>query len=187
MKVNIGLDLDGVIIDNTKSKIKFAKRLGFDLKPEQTPADFIEKVLPAEVLSQLREFLYHDPKIALEAELVEGAVPALKILKKSDCRYFVISRRKFPELAVASLKKHKLWPQYFDFSNTFFVLKSEEKNIKAEELGIGVYIDDQPSVLEKLSAIPQRFLLDRFDVFESAPHYIKISSWQEFLSLITNN
>lgn len=179
----IGFDMDGVIIENTASKIKFAKQLGFKLKPKDTPADVIEKIMPENILNQLRELLYHSPDTALEATVVPGAKSGLERIKKSNLRYFLISRRKDPVLAKQLLEKRGLWPAFFNEDNAFFVKHAEDKNIKAAELGVTLYIDDQPSVLEKLHHVPRRFLLDRFNVFNEAPaDCVKVSSWKEFLA-----
>lgn len=179
----IGLDLDGVIVDNTENKIKFSKKLGFNLKPEDTPADFIEKILPTEALGELRQLLYHNPETALQASLIPGAKSGLDFIRKENLPYFLVSRRKDPEIAKALLKKHGLWPKYFNEKNAFFVKEPEEKNEKAIELGVNIYVDDQPSVLEKLTSVSNRFLFDRFGKFDKLQFgHIKISSWGQFLS-----
>lgn len=185
IKQIIGLDLDGVIIDSTKNKIKFSKKLGFDLKPEETPADSIDRVLPTDVLSKLQKILYLDPVTALQADLVKGAKIGLSKIKKSKIPYFLISRRKDPKIACELLKRKGLWPDFFNQGNAFFVAKPEDKNVKALELGVNVYIDDQPSVLEKLESIEKRFLFDRFKKFDELPfEHIKVSSWKELLSYL---
>lgn len=179
----IGLDMDGVIIDNTWSKIRFAKKLGFDLKPEDTPADFIEKNLPSEVLRELRPMLYDQPSTALQAITLRGAKSGLERLKKSGYHYFLISRRKNPELAVHLLKKRGVWPRYFNHQNAFFVAEPEDKDRLAKKLGVRIYLDDQPSVLEKLTSVRHRFLMDRFRIFTKTP-YVRVASWQEFIKKI---
>lgn len=181
----LGLDMDGVVLDNTKSKILFAKKLGYNLKPEETPADFIETVMAEEDLDKLREFLYRIPETALRAGLVDGAKNGLAALKTAGITYYLISRRKDPEIAIATLKKRGLWPGYFHDKNAFFVERPEDKNEKAVSLGITAYIDDQPSVLEKLSDVPDKFLMDRFGKFGDLPFdHINVSSWPEFLKHI---
>ena len=184
-RVVLGLDMDGVIIDNTKSKILFAKKLGYALTPDQTPADFIESIMTEEDLGKLRQLLYLNPETALKAGLVEGAKNGLAALKTAGVRYFLISRRKNPEIARATLKKRGLWPTYLNETNAFFVERPEDKNIKAGALGITAYIDDQPSVLAKLTDVPGKFLMDRFAKFGDLPFaHTKVSSWPEFLSHI---
>jgi hypothetical protein len=181
----IGLDLDGVIIDNTNPKIEFAKKMGFDLKPENTPAERLDRILPTEILAPMREFLYYDPKTALRAEIVRGAKTGLERIKKSGYPYFLISKRAVPRIAVEILKKHGLWPKYFNHDNSFFISESESKDPKAAELGINVFLDDQPAVLAKLPSVPQRILFDRYKVFGDLDfEHIKVNSWEEFITHI---
>src|SRR3989338_4059375 len=139
----IGLDMDGVIIDNTDTKIRFAKRMGFTLKPEQTHAELIEKALTPEVLSELRTHIYFNPVTALQAKLVPGSLDGLHQLKKSGQRFYLISKRKYPIIARELLKKHKLWGKYFDEKNAFFVRETEEKDYHIDRLGIGLYLDGE--------------------------------------------
>lgn len=179
----IGLDLDGVIVDNTKNKIKFAKKFGFELKPEDTPAEHINQVVPEKILTELKKLLYHDLESALQATLMLGAQDGLEAIKNSAIPYFLISRRKDPEIAIKLLQKRGLWPRYFNEENTFFVLEPEDKNVKAVELGVSVYVDDEPSVLSKLVNVEKRILFDRFQKF-SRPTFAKakVSSWKELLT-----
>lgn len=180
-----GFDMDGVIIDNTANKIKLAKRFGFDLKAEDTPADFIETVLPERILAKIRPLLYDDPVLALEAGTVAGAKEGLERVKNSGQTYFLISRRRNPGMAIRLLEKHGIWPTYFNAKNAFFVREPEEKNEHAIKLGIDLYVDDQPSVLEKLTAVKTRLLFDQFGKFGPLPFVNqKISSWEELLSEI---
>lgn len=117
--------------------------------------------------------------------VVPGVKTGLAKIKKSNFRYFLISRRKDPALAQRLLRKHGLWPAIFDASNSFFVQRAEDKNLKAAELGVTLYIDDQPSVLAKLHHVPHRFLFDRFKKFGELPFkHTKICSWSEFTQLI---
>jgi hypothetical protein len=177
----IGLDMDGVVIDNTASKVKFARQLGLKLKAEQAQSDIIEKILPVHSLEQLRKLLYQHPVSALEAKTISGVKSGLAWLRKSGRQFFLISRRRAPEIARQTLIKEGLWPTYFNETNAFFVQTPEEKNLKALELGVKIYLDDQPSVLEKLVDVPHRFLMDRFNLFQDVSHK-RVSSWQEFIS-----
>jgi len=179
----IGLDMDGVIVDNMANKIRVAKQLGVKLTKSDSQSDVIERVLSEETLNKLRKYLYADPKMALTADLIPGARKGLAAIKKSGIPYFLISRRQQPELAKKLLKKHGLWPTYFSEANAYFVTTREEKNQKAAELGVHIYIDDQPSVLEKLTYVKERFLFDRFDNFGDHPFvHKKVSNWKQFLS-----
>ncbi len=178
----VGLDMDGVVIDSTENKIRFAKKFGFDLKPEETPAAVLDNLVPADILPEIQQLLYHRPETALTASVMSGADEGLERLKSSGTPYFLISRRKDPEIARELLKRRGLWPRYFNEQNAFFVVTPEDKNVKATELGVNIYLDDEPHVLEKLSFVKRRFLFDRFGLFADFPFvHKKVGSWEEFL------
>ncbi len=181
-KLVIGFDMDGVIINNYRNKISLAKKFGFDLKLEDTPAERFHAVVPEVILNQMRPLLYDDPETALKAETVQGAIDGLKRIRESGIPYFLISRRRNWAMAVRSLEHHDLWPRFFNQKNTFFVFEPEDKDERAKALGINLYIDDQPTVLEKLVSVENRILFDQFNLFgrPNFPHK-KVSSWEELL------
>lgn len=177
--------MDGVILDNTVSKIRVARDLGFNISPNEAQSDVIEGVLPKEVIDVLRERIYGDTALNLVSPLVKGAQQGLAKIRSLGLECFLISRRRNPAIARAALIKNRLWPDYFNEANSFFVEHAEDKNIKAKELNIGAYLDDQPSVLEKLNDVPNRFLMDRFDNFGGLTFdHIRVNSWDNFLSHI---
>lgn len=176
----IGFDMDGVILDNADSKLRIARKLGFDIKLHHTPAEIIKTILPQVILEKLQKMLYDNHKIALSTPLMRGARKILADLDKKEIPIFLISRRKIPEIAVKILHKHSLWPKYFNKKNSFFVVHPEDKNKRAAKLGITHYIDDELKVINVLLKVPNRFLFDQFDVFKKAANYTKIRSWSEF-------
>lgn len=184
-KLIVGFDMDGVILDNAKNKIEVAGRFGIDLRPEDTPADRIVRVVPEIILGQMRPILYDDPEMALRAETIPGATAGLRRVRDSGLPYFLISRRKNWAMAVRSLERHGLWPELFNQQNTFFVFEPEDKDERARSLGINFYVDDQVSVLEKLVSVEKRVLFDQFRQFgrPSFPHH-SVASWDELLSHI---
>lgn len=185
-KLIIGLDMDGVIIDHTHPKLAIAKKFGLDLQPGQVQSDVIEKWASPELLEEIRLRLYKHPELTQRAALMDGALPAIQSLKKLGRRFFLISRRSDPDLAIGLLKKQGLWPDYFNEQNAFFVNSPEDKNQKAIELGINIYVDDQPSVLSKLTNVRERLLFDKFGNFGDLDFvHKKISGWSEFLDHIS--
>ena len=179
-KLIVGFDMDGVILDNSHSKMRIAKKLGFDIKLHHTPSEIIRTILPQIILEKLQKILYDNHEVALETPLMRGVRSILNELTKKGIPIFLISRRKIPEVAIKILKKHLLWPRYFNKNNSFFVLYPEDKNTRAAKLGITHYIDDELKVINVLSKVSNRFLFDQFDVFEKANYYTKIGSWSEF-------
>lgn len=176
----IGFDMDGVIVDNADAKIRIAKIHGFELKLHHTPSEIIKTILPQIILEKLQKTLYDSPRFALSTPLMRGIKNILVDLTKKGVPIFLISRRKIPEVAMKILKKHSLWPQYFNKDNSFFVLHPEDKNVRAAQIGITHYIDDETKVLNVLSSVPNKFLFDQFNVFDKADYYTKIKSWSEF-------
>ena len=179
--LTLGFDLDGVIIDHTRKKILLAAAYGHKLKPRQTPAEVIEKILPQNQLDEIKYLLYTHPDEALEHPLMSGVKSALHFLKSKKIPFYLISRRKSGDLAIELLKLQGLWPVYFDESNTFFVDKKEDKNIKAKELRVTHYLDDEHPVLACLADVPSKYLFDPHRVWLNFATYPKIHSWPEFI------
>ena len=177
----IGFDLDGVIIDHTQNKIRVAKELGVLLDILETPSDILNGKLERKVTEQIDKMIYDEPRIALTPPLFPGAKAAISQISKL-WPYFLISRRTANDSAIKLLKTRGLWPKYFNDGNAFFVATKEDKDKKAIELGINIYMDDQPSVLEKMINVPHRVLLDPLGVYQNSGYYKKISSWREFLT-----
>jgi len=140
--------------------------------------------LGRDLAGQIDKIIYDDPKIALTPPLVPGAIGVLDFVSKNR-PHFLISRRQPPfMIPVKLLRRHGLWPKYFNEKNSFFVVTKEDKDEKAIELGINLYIDDQPSVLEKMPSVPNRFLLDLLGAYKDDIYYRKISSWSDFFKYI---
>ena len=82
-------------------------------------------------------------------------------------------------------------PNVFERILTFFVIKPEDKNIKARELGVTHYVDDETGVLEKLVDVKNRFLFDNLGAFsaiggfasgEKNIHgYTRVELWKELV------
>lgn len=176
----IGFDMDGVILDNADSKIEVAKKFGFTIKLSHTPSEILKKMMPQIVWEEFQNILYDHPKFAFSTPLMIGARSMVDKLTKKGIPIFLISRRKIPGIAIKILKKHTLWPKYFNEGNSFFVVHPKDKNRQAAKLGITHYIDDELKVINALSKVPNRFLFDQFNVFEKADNYTKIKSWSEF-------
>lgn len=180
-KKSIGFDLDGVIFNHAPVKIKLAKKFGFKLKPNQTQSEIIKTLIDASTLKQIQKHLYHNPDFLKSTLLMKGVKSGLLKLKKNNLPFVLISRRSEPEIAIATLKYHRLWPKFFNKNNAFFVMEAEDKNIKAREVGVTHYVDDELRVLEKLVDVKNRFLFDNLGAFENNNGYIRVKSWRELV------
>ncbi|MDO8575043.1 MAG: hypothetical protein Q7R61_02095 [bacterium] len=187
----IGFDLDGVIINHAPAKIKLAKKLGFNLKPKETQSEIIKKIINKSDYLKFQQALYYDPKIFKETPLMTGAKAGLNAIKKSEMPFVLITRRRKTEETIAVLKHHGLWPKFFNEKNAFFVTEPEDKNIKARELGLTHYVDDETGVLEKLVDVKNLFLFDNLGVFsaiggsayggKNTYGYTRVESWKELV------
>ncbi len=177
----IGFDLDGVIIDHTESKIRIADQHGWKINPAETPTAILQTVVPKTVMDAIRQAIYYDAETSLSPSLMADMVQTLTEIKKRKLPYVLISRRRMPEFAINLLKLRGLWPDFFNDNNAFFVADADAKNQKASETGITHYLDDEPQVLEKLTCVKHRFLLDPHGAFPDADFYTRVNSWQEFL------
>ena len=175
----LGFDMDGVVIDNAELKLRVAKSLGINLSPMQTPAEIIKKIVPSDLLRRLQLAIYCNPMISIEAPLMPGIVKLLDDINSAKIPYLLISRRLEPSIAIDLLKKRGIWPKYFNESNAFFVVEPIEKNIKAKELGVTHYVDDETKILSVLADVPNKFLFDHLNVFPASDNYIKIASHEE--------
>ncbi len=175
----IGLDMDGVIIDFSQLRVDLARSFGFALKREQTASELLTNFMPKEVVRELQQLTYHDPKIALTPPLMPGVADVLSKMQGRGVKYFLISRRKDPEIAANLLKRHRLWPDFFNENNAAFVDSIDGKNLKAKEFGITHYLDDEVKVLERLRDVQNRFLFDQFSVRPNFDFYTRLTSWDE--------
>jgi len=185
MKPIIGLDLDGVIVDNSKIKLAVAKKLGFDLAIKETSSEIIKTIIPETEFRELQRLIYDDPTVSLKSPLMRGAKEALFKIKERGLEYYLISRRRKPEVAIEFLKAKKLWPLYFHVKNSFFVTEPSEKNEKSSILGINFFLDDELHVLQELVSVKNKFLFDPFNIHQNfAADIQKIRSWNQFLQNI---
>jgi len=180
----IGLDLDGVVLDHTRMRIKLAKKYGYDLKPAQTPSELLKKKIPAPYRQLIQYFLYTHPDVSQKADLIPQVRTALQFFKKNGYPVYLISRRREGSLAVDILKKRGLWPEYFNEKNSFFVITPEEKNEKAKALGVTHYVDDEMRVLGVLQNVKNKFLLDFHGALKKED-YVRVKSWPELIKKLS--
>lgn len=175
--MTIGLDLDGVIIDHVKNKIKKAKELGYIIKAEEIPSERLEKLIPLQDYRAIQEFIYNEG--TLTAEPMKGALQAIKSLSR-NYQLVIISCRigDSRKTALEWLEKHGFL-NYIKRKDVYFVDKGRYKDAVAKRLKVHTYIDDKLSVLELLKSVPNKILFDPYNCFQIKDKKIKkIESWQ---------
>ena len=183
-KIHVGFDLDGVLIDHTDLKIKLARALGYNLKPEQTPSDVILEFLPRNVYKEIQRGLFEDLDTSCQSPLMLGAHYVLDKLKTRAVPFTLISRRRNSEIAKKVLAHHGLWDTYFTDTNACFVSSIEDKNTIASDLGISHFIDDEMRVLRSLTAVPNKYLMDPLEINSLVGQYTSIHALADFLDFL---
>jgi len=178
----IGFDLDGVFLDFSGLKQKLAKERGFDISLKETPSEIMARKVSFPIYDEMQWDLYARAPHAFSVPLVPGAREGLQKVVGSGVPFFLISRRKFPDVPKKVLEGHGLWPDYFHEQNAFFVIEPKDKDIRAKALGITHYVDDEPKVLQAIESVPHRILFDPFGAYPEEEWYEKVGSWEEILS-----
>lgn len=174
----IGFDLDGVIIDHTKNKIKKAKELGYIVKAQETPSEKLKKLIPLQDYRVIQKFIYI--KGTPTAESMKGALQAIKSLSE-NYHIVIISRRakEMQKVAWEWLKKHG-FSNYIKRKDIYFADSDSDKNIVAKRLKVHVYMDDKLGVLDLLNSVPNKILFDPHNCFRIKDKEIKkVESWQK--------
>ncbi|OGF82131.1 hypothetical protein A2924_00385 [Candidatus Giovannonibacteria bacterium RIFCSPLOWO2_01_FULL_44_16] len=174
----LGFDMDGVIVDNNPLKLKVLEKMGWKLRLRDMPVEILTRILRPDDMDLFRNSFYHNKLVATGSLLMPGTVELLEKIRSSKIKYFLISRRAIPEIAIELLKMRGIWPKYFNELNAFFVVEPVEKNIKAKELGITHYVDDETRILSVLDDVPNKFLFDHMNVFPEG-NYTKVASHEE--------
>lgn len=177
---NIGIDLDGVIIDHTENKIRLARELGFDIKPEQTPGHRLRKIVGEENYQKIRKLLYGP--LTESAPLMDGALNYLTQLAANNYKLFIISARFRENQPVAWNWINHYLSNIFDKHQILFVEQEKQKDLVCRNLKIDVYLDDKVDVLKNLISVPWLCLFDRYQIRNdfNLKNIYPVSSWLEF-------
>ncbi len=180
----VGFDLDGVIIDHTQNKIRFAARYGVVLTSEQTHSEVMGSYFPPELYREIKGQLYESSPEALEAPLMEGAFNTLAAVREAGIPYFLVSLQKNPMHATHLLEERGLWGTCFTPENTFFAGNAEGKHHHAKALGVTHFFDDEPNILQIMESVPHRVLYDPRGLFLEPKPYVRVSRWDEIADIL---
>lgn len=180
-KINIGLDLNGVIIDHTQNRIKAGASLGFELSEEDTQSEALKVILTADKYKELKKIVFDN--------MAQDSIPmvsAIETIKKLSEKYnpFIISQqdKEGSKITLSWLEKYNIF-NIIPKENVIFVEKAADKNIWCEKLNIKTYLDDKISVLNLLSYPKNKVFFNSFKVLNNSS-YIEINSWEEYPALL---
>ena len=180
--MNIGCDLDGVIIDHTRNKQRLLKERGFVLAEHECTKENIKSLLNPEEYARFLVELYDEHGIY--ADEITHAKQMLTEIASLGHHLRIISRRqKSSAQALQWLETHgylSLFPQ----SCIHFVSRDEEKEDICKQFGVDVHIDDTIEILSSLKT-------PRYKIFFNPPsahlvqdHILPAKNWQEVYNLI---
>lgn len=182
--IHIGFDMDGVLVDHTEWKQILARQFGYTLTAAQTTSDAMREIVSDDHRDEIQRLLYQDDRFALSPALMPSARELLGALAAANIRFTLISRRRSHDLARLLLEKHKLRPDYFSDANTYFVGSTNDKAVVCARLGVTHYIDDEVGVLEGLTTVPYRFLMDPFGVTASDARWRRVANLSELSHIL---
>jgi len=181
--IKIGLDLDGVIIDHTLTKIRLAKQFGYFLNPDQTSSEVMKKLIPLEIYRAIQNNLYKEE--GLSSKPMKRAKEILEQMTQSSFIPYIISRRGMEEqqrkFAMHWLKNNHFFPPLLT-DQIVFVDSDVKKNDLCKKLNINIYLDDKIKVLNFLSSVKYKILFDPYSHhYKNPPKDIKVvKTWPEF-------
>jgi len=181
-KFNIGLDLDGVIVDHTKNKIIVAKQLGFSIEKNDTPSGVFERLIPKKEYRELQRIIYGE--MSLTATPVPHAVSTIRRLVHASHKLFIISRR------YKNSKEGSLWLRnnniykWIPKRNIMFVQADSDKALYAKKFGLDIFLDDKTKVLFHLRSIVHPVLFNNYSADINQGGYTEVCSWRDFFDFV---
>ena len=179
--MNIGCDLDGVIIDHCKNQRRLLKKRGFDMPLARISKEVIKRLLGPEEYRVFQQELYGE--ISREAEEVDGAKKGLEALISYGHEIRIIScRSENRNFALGWLRVHGFYA-LFKETRIHFVDADEKKEEICKMFSIKLHIDDSPKVLGGLYTPVYKILLSKTSSFCPVATHI-VRNWPDLVLLV---
>lgn len=154
--MNLGFDLDGVIIDHADHKKALLTKRGFSDAAHFEHHE-IRNLLGDKEYKAFQNELYG--RMSLYAPEIVGAKESLTRLKAAGHNLRIVSQRALgKDFAFQWLSDHGFQGHLFPDSAIHFVVTNEDKEIICRQFGIALHVDDSLSVLRILSTPQHRIL-----------------------------
>jgi uncharacterized HAD superfamily protein len=190
MKIRrLGFDLDDVLADTSPALVDYAREVhGVELTDEQKKIFKWDETpgLDQEIVEDINEKLL-DPTFFMEVKPVDGAVEALKFLRKKGRSLNVITARPENNFAFTSkwLEDNGLW------CHTLTCCPSKRKQVVAAKLELQTFIDDRFDILMNFVNFRQSGRWKKLAVmhkdWNAHLHHEKIfrvRNWDEIINLL---
>lgn len=177
--MNIGCDLDGVIIDHSYNQALMLAERGFIVSRQDISKQKLKNLLTPEEYNIFKQELY-DTRGQSGRE-IHGALDALRTITAQGHTVRIISRRnKSSVQALQWIKTHGIL-SYIPQSHIHFVPTYQQKENVCRAHAITAHIDDSPEVFDALRTPRLRILFDPFTHHPHDHNVITARSWDDIL------
>jgi hypothetical protein len=185
-KRKIAFDLDGTIIDHTKTAQQILKKKwSIKLPLTNCVSDMVRTKIPNHIHKSLQTIIYG--KRSLKNPIMKDAKNTLKLLKNNNWSIYIVSRR-YPENRIFALKwLNKNLPKIFPKENIFFASSIKEKNKILKKININYLVDDELKIIKLLSKNIKGIHFDQFNKFNCKHLHVDINSWKQISTFLKIN
>lgn len=177
--MNIGCDLDGVIIDHSYNQALMLAQRGFIVPRQDISKQKLKTILTPEEYTVFKQELY-DTR-GQSGKEIHGALDALRTLTAQGNTIRIISRRdKSSAQALQWIETHGVF-SFIPQSHIHFVQTYKQKEDLCRTHAIAAHIDDSPEVFAVLRTPRLRILFDPFAHYHYDNNVITARSWDDIL------
>ena len=185
--MHIGLDFDGVICNDELLKQRAAQKLfGVTFPEGRAKRMFVAEdgILTMEQYLDLQRYVW-SPKGVDFMEPVEGVFEFVGKIMNEGHSIKVITSRTNGALAIAEKWVHDHGIEV-PFLSSGYTPGVGPKDKAEKVVGLDVYVDDRPSILEQLAGItPARFLFSwKYNEHETPKGVMRVTSWRDLYTHI---
>ena len=181
--MNIGCDLNGVIIDHSSNQALMLAECGIVIPRAEITRQWLKEFFTPEQYDLFKQELY-DVRSSVAKE-IQGALHALYALTYAGHTIRIISRmNKSSNQGLQWLDAHG-YLAFIPREQIHFVSTYEDKETICRQWGIDALIDDSPEVFDVLRTPHLRILFDPFCYHQDQQNIFLAQSWAGVLSIIT--
>ena len=194
MKTKIGIDLDNTIISYDELFFKHALKeklipKNFSKKREKI-RNYIKRKISVLKWKKLQSLVYS--KYLNEAKVQKGFIEFIKLISNRDFEYCIISHKtKYPYIG-KKINLHKISKEWINkninikinkkksiIKKIYFETTEAKKIQRIIKEKCNYFIDDLPSILNKLPSRINKILLDPKNTNNINLKYLKINKWKQ--------
>lgn len=180
--MNIGCDLDGVIVDHSYNEVIMLAERGIHIVRENITKKILKQLLAPEQYYQFKQELYNTR--ADTADEIEGAFNALqKIVLRGNTVHIISRRNQSGKQACQWLDAHGFF-SFIPPEQIHFVSAYKDKEDVCRLYNIDLHIDDSPEVFDVLRTPRYRILFDPLSQHRNKKNVLFARSWHDILNII---